>query len=156
MTILALDLGTKTGWAAGTHSITSSGTENFAQGKFAGGGMRFLAFERWLDKWAEGDGVIEVVFEAVRRHIGTDAAHIYGGLLAVLTSWCEKRGIPYQGVPVGTIKKHATGRGNAKKPEMIAAVVALGFKPKDDNEADAIALLGYRLAQSSGVEGVLG
>ncbi len=30
-----------------------------------------------------------------------------------LTAWCEHHNIPYQGVPVGTIKKHATGKGNA-------------------------------------------
>ena len=32
--------------------------------------------------------------------------------------------IPYQGVPVGTIKKHATGKGNAGKDEMIASVTS--------------------------------
>ena len=25
------------------------------------------------------------------------------------------RGVPYQGVPVGTVKRHATGKGNAGK-----------------------------------------
>ncbi|MCX8006193.1 MAG: hypothetical protein N2688_14785, partial [Burkholderiaceae bacterium] len=47
----------------------------------------------------------------------------------------------YEGVPVGTIKRFATGRGNADKAAMIAAVRARGFAPADDNEADAIALL---------------
>lgn len=37
--------------------------------------------------------------------------------------------------------KHATGQGNANKDAMIEAVKARGFKPQDDNEADAIALL---------------
>jgi hypothetical protein len=156
--ILALDLGTKTGWAATPAAVfnpgASSGTQNFAQGKFAGGGQRFLAFERWLSSnWQ--NTTKEVVFEAVRRHVGTDAAHIYGGLLAILTKWCEERGIPYQGVPVGTIKKHATGKGNAKKPDMLAAAQSWGFSPKDDNEADAIALLRWRLAQEP-TAGVLG
>jgi Holliday junction resolvasome RuvABC endonuclease subunit len=41
---------------------------------------------------------------------------------------------------VGTIKKHATGKGNAGKDEMIASVQARGHQPADDNEADAIAL----------------
>jgi Holliday junction resolvasome RuvABC endonuclease subunit len=49
--------------------------------------------------------------------------------------------IPYRGVPVGTIKRHITGRGNADKDAVIAAVRALGFDPVDDNEADALALL---------------
>lgn len=147
--ILALDLGTKTGWATiGPTGAVKSGTQSFAQGKFAGGGQRFLAFRRWLDANFAGS-TTEVVFEAVRRHIGTDAAHIYGGLLALLTAWCEEREIPYEGVPVGTIKKHATGRGNAKKHEMIAAAQARGYEPKDDNEADALALLYLRLTRDA-------
>lgn len=34
-----------------------------------------------------------------------------------------------------------TGSGNASKAAVIAAVQRQGFAPKDDNEADAIALL---------------
>ena len=49
--------------------------------------------------------------------------------------------MPYQGVPVGTIKRFATGKGNADKAAMIAAMRARGYLPADDNEADAIALL---------------
>ena len=81
-----------------------------------------------------------VVFEEVRRHAGVDAAHAYGGFMGQLTAWCEHHQIPYQGIPVGTIKKHATGRGNASKEEMIEAIRAKGHNPDDDNEADAIAL----------------
>ena len=77
----------------------------------------------------------------MRRHIGTDASHIYGGLLATLTAWAETTGVPYQGVPVGTVKKHATGQGNVSKPAMLAAARARGFSPADDNEADALAIL---------------
>ena len=58
-----------------------------------------------------------------------------------LTAWCEHHNIPYQGVPVGTIKKHATGKGNAGKDGMIASVRKRGHSPVDDNEADALALL---------------
>jgi hypothetical protein len=50
-----------------------------------------------------------------------------------------------RGVPVGTIKRHATGNGNANKQAVIAAVRALGFDPADDNEADALALLHWAL-----------
>lgn len=88
-----------------------------------------------------------MVFEEVRRHAGVDAAHAYGGFLAQLTAWCEDHQIPYQGVPVGTIKKHATGKGNANKQAMIAAAQARGLTPVDDNHADALALLDWALAQ---------
>jgi Holliday junction resolvasome RuvABC endonuclease subunit len=52
-------------------------------------------------------------------------------------------------VPVGTIKKHITGKGNADKLAVIKAVQALGFNPKDDNEADALALLSFAMKQES-------
>ena len=143
-TILALDLGTTTGWAlrdpAG--SITH-GFASFKPQRFEGGGMRFLRFKRWLTeiKATTEQGIDAVCFEEVRRHLGVDAAHVYGGLMATLTAWCEHHQIPYEGVPVGTIKRHISGKGNASKDEVIRAVGELGFHVSDDNEADAIALL---------------
>ncbi|GAB4210305.1 MAG: hypothetical protein Fur0019_18040 [Tibeticola sp.] len=142
-TILALDLGTTTGWALRdrTGRITS-GSQSFKPRRFEGGGMRFLRFKRWLTELKQcADGIDCVVFEEVRRHASTDAAHVYGGFLATLTAWCEHHNIPYQGVPVGTIKKHATGHGNARKDAMLAAARVRGHTPADDNEADALALL---------------
>jgi Holliday junction resolvasome RuvABC endonuclease subunit len=141
--ILALDLGTTTGWALrfDTGRITS-GVETFKPRRFEGGGMRYVRFTDWLVEIAmHAHGIRRVVFEEVRRHAGTDASHVYGGFLATLTSWCEEHEVPYEGVPVGTIKRFATGKGNADKAAMIAAVRARGFVPADDNEADAIALL---------------
>ena len=142
-TILALDLGTTTGWALRTpDGVITSGTQSFRPQRFEGGGMRFLRFKRWLTELkAHAGGIDSLHFEEVRRHVSTDAAHAYGGFLATLTSWCEHHQIPYQGVPVGTIKKHATGKGNASKDEMITAMRRLGHVPTDDNEADALAIL---------------
>ncbi|MEF8736780.1 MAG: hypothetical protein V5B35_09365 [Candidatus Accumulibacter necessarius] len=148
-TMLALDLGTTTGWALSSrdgHII--SGSESFKPGRFEGGGMRYLRFKRWLTEVKQcADSIDAVYFEEVRRHAGVDAAHAYGGFLAHLTAWCEHHQIPYQGVPVGTIKKHATGKGNAGKAAMIAAAKARGLDPQDDNEADALALLAWATAQ---------
>jgi Holliday junction resolvasome RuvABC endonuclease subunit len=76
-----------------------------------------------------------------------DAALVYGGLLATLSAWYERHQIPYQGVPVGIIKRHATGRDNASKVEVISAMKALGHPVTDDNEAMALALLHWALAQ---------
>ena len=148
-TILALDLGTTTGWALrGSDGHITSGSESFRPQRFEGGGMRFLRFKRWLTELkAVADGIDALHFEEVRRHVSTDAAHAYGGFLATLTAWCEHHQIPYQGVPVGTIKKHATGKGNAGKDEVIASVTARGHAPSDDNEADALALLHWAIAQ---------
>ena len=146
--VLALDLGTHTGWALWqADQSTTSGTTHFAPQRFEGGGMRYLRFKRWLTELKQStDGLDAVFFEEVRRHAGVDAAHAYGGFMAHLTAWCEHHQIPYQGVPVGTIMKHATGKGNAGKADMIAAMRVRGFNPADDNEADALALLGWALA----------
>jgi Holliday junction resolvasome RuvABC endonuclease subunit len=71
--------------------------------------------------------------------------------MATLTSWAELRGVPYQGTPVGTIKRHATGKGNAGKAAMVAAARDRGFSPADDNEADAIAILLWAIETRGGV-----
>ena len=150
--ILALDLGTHTGWALSSRDSTiTSGTEHFKPQRFEGGGMRYLRFKRWLTEVKQcADGLDSIYFEEVRRHAGIDAAHAYGGFMATLTAWCEHHGIPYQGVPVGTIKKHATGKGNAGKAEMVAAATAHGHTPQDDNEADALALLHWAIETQEG------
>jgi hypothetical protein len=163
LVILALDLGTTTGWALrSANGPVAHGFVSFKSQRFEGGGMRYLRFGRWLaDMLALSGqqsgsqtgsqtnlaGIGAIYFEEVRRHLGVDAAHVYGGLLATLTAWCEHHQIPYQGVPVGTIKRHATGKGNAGKAEVIAAMKALGHPVTDDNEADALALLHWALAQ---------
>ncbi|CDP51764.1 hypothetical protein [Devosia sp. DBB001] len=151
-TILALDLGTTTGWASLVNGIVHSGTAAFRTGRYDGGGMRYLRFQHWLEQLADDSGgLASIYFEEVRRHIGTDAAHLYGGFLATLTSWCEREGVAYQGVPVGTIKRFATGKGNAGKEAVLAAMRERGFRPADDNEADAIAILLWAMETRGGV-----
>ena len=49
---------------------------------------------------------------------------------------------------MGTIKKHATGKGNAGKQDMVEAMQLLGHPVTDDNEADALALLHWALEAS--------
>lgn len=148
-TILAVDLGTTTGWAIQLPSGNKlSGSESFKQDRFSGSGMRFLRFRSWLDKLYAAYPVKVLYYEEVRRHIGVDAAHAYGGYMAHLQAWAEVNEIPYAGVPVGTIKKYATGKGNANKEAVMKAMLDRGHRPVDDNEADALALLYYLLTLS--------
>lgn len=145
--LLSLDLGTTTGWAVCSKAGINSGIQRFHNDRFSGGGMRYLKFQKWLDGMPRPG---QVVFEEVRRHRGTTAAHVYGGFMAVLTQWCEKHGIPYAGVPVGTIKKSWTNNGNSGKKKMIDEAKKRGFNPTDDNEADALALLHYWINEGAG------
>jgi Holliday junction resolvasome RuvABC endonuclease subunit len=141
--VLALDLGQKTGWAVrNVDGTIASGTVEFKPSRWEGGGMIYLRFRAWLQEVDEtAGGVGAVYFEEVRFHRGVTAAQVHGGFLAHLTAWAETFKIPYRGVPVATIKRHVTGKGNADKAAVMAAVRALGFDPADDNEADALALL---------------
>ena len=149
--ILALDLGRTTGWAlAQPEGQIFSGFEEFKPGRFESSGMALLRFRSWLSVMhQQGCGIGICVFEEVRRHNGTTAAHTYGEFLGQLKAWADdqKDKVHYLGVPVGTIKKFATGKGNASKEEMIEAVRAkLGYPGvADHNEADAIAILHWAL-----------
>ena len=149
--ILSLDLGTNTGWAISIPpDRIISGCESFKIDRFSGAGMRYLRFSRWLDDIHGCYPFSRVVYEEVRRHACVDAAHAYGGFMSHLTAWCEQHSVPYAGVPVGTIKKHATGKGNASKDMMIAAARGAGSSTSNDNEADAICLLRWALDPAAG------
>lgn len=146
MTILAIDPGTKCGWAiARDGELFESGTWDLSpSGKPAARWQKLIAQLNNLD----ASSLDSVYYELVRRHLGTRAAHVYGGFLAILEVFATAHSLPLTGIPVGTIKKHATGRGNAKKPEMIeAARERWGVEPVDDNEADALCILSYAVSQ---------
>jgi crossover junction endodeoxyribonuclease RuvC len=152
--IMSLDLGTLTGWCVAMAPFEpeprtwASGVTDFRGGRYEGGGMRYLRFKSWLTQMKNTSRIDAIVFEEVRRHSGTTAAHVYGGFLAILTAWCEHHKIPYLGVPVGTIKRHATGRGNCDKAAMIEAAATRGpcrQGTKDDNQADAVCLMNAAL-----------
>ena len=76
-------------------------------------------------------------------------AQVVHGLQAILTAWCEENDVPCQSVGIGTLKKFATGKGNANKVEMIHACnqkfqtefVAEGYENSGvDNIADSMFL----------------
>lgn len=141
MTVLALDLGTKTGFAMLSDGAIVSGTQDFKTSRYESTAMRFVRFNRFLSTLHENGPITQVVYEEVRRHKGVDAAHAYGGFMAHLLTFCEQREIPVEALSVGDIKRHWTGKGNASKDDMIAAAKRYGYDVKDDNEADALAML---------------
>ena len=138
---IGIDPGSNCGWAVldDAGGRVASGTWKLSGGRFDGAGMRFVRLDRHLRELFSATDDVVLGFEEVRRHMGTDAAHIYGGVVATVTRVCEELQVPYAGVPVGTVKKAATGRGNAGKLEMVeAAETRWALKVSDDNEADAL------------------
>ena len=139
---LALDLGTRTGVANNVERLISSWSWNLAPPRGVPGyGARFRQFINCLDSQYAIFQPEHILYEEVRAHKGTRAAHIYGGFLAVLATWAEKHSIPMTGVGVGTIKRRITGKGNASKQEVMEACKERGCNPKTYDEADALALL---------------
>lgn len=173
MNALALDLGTTTGFAVGAGGLVqTSGSWDFSTKRHEDAGRRFMRFRDVLCVTIATYKVKTIYFEEVRRHVGTSAAHIYGGFLAMLKTVCIEQEVAYESVPVGTIKKFWTGSGNAPKDQdeknkrnaklrakgrkeytggtMIGEAEARGFTPADDNEADALAILIYK-TQADGI-----
>jgi len=142
MNILALDLGTKAGVCVMTDAavVRLLDTVDTSPRKNDRWGKRFLAFAAELERLIYIHQPGAIAYEMVRRHLATDAAHIYGALQALVEMAAASWEIPTHPLPVALIKKAATGRGNADKTAM--AVHASRRWPeldiKDDNQADAL------------------
>jgi Holliday junction resolvasome RuvABC endonuclease subunit len=150
--VLALDPATHCGFA---HSCGASGCWDLSVRKDESGGMKLIRLQGKLNEMLRSVGVDLVVFEAQR---GGNPA-LMGSLVVqaeiqgVLKFWCEQNKIEYRGLSPTEIKKHATGKGNAKKTAMCAAAKAKwpakfpGPAEKiNDNEADALWILDLSLA----------
>ena len=147
--ILALDLGTRTGWALRhADGRVESGVLNLKPKRHEGFGVRFYRLRRWLTatKNRAGGELCHLTYEHTPGQKAR-AAHIAGAFEATVTSWCEHHDIPYRAANSATVKKHATGKGNADKAAVEAAVRAKGFDPETHDEADALAILDLALCR---------
>lgn len=143
MRLIAIDPGRYCGWAYtddDTVRAEQSGVWDLSAQQGDGYGAPYrLLFER-LEKLREVPTTL--YYEDVHRHIGTDAAHRYGGYVAAMLIVCEQAGVPYHPIAVQTIKKRATGNGNAGKPAMVVAAQGVfGMPCESDDRADALWLL---------------
>lgn len=115
-------------------------------------GMRLIRFDCLLKQLIWTYKPAFVAFELVRQqHKSSDASHWYGSFLGQLLRTCVECNVDHTGMEVTSLKKFATGKGNAKKDAMLqAAKDKLGLTTKDDNAADAawVAELAYTTYQS--------
>ena len=139
MNILALDLATKTGWAA-LHdcNVKNSGVEIFDLKRGESPGMRFLRFRAWLKTMNSLLMPIHCIYYEQAHHKGGAATQCAYGFITDVLAFAAQHDIQTSAVHTGTLKKFATGKGNAGKGAMIEAARKAGFTPADDNEADAI------------------
>lgn len=116
-----------------------SGTWDLSTQRGEGAGFRFLRARRYLSELLSSQRVTALGYEEVRRHAGSQAAAVYGGIRGQILAVCEELHVPYAPFEVGDIKRTATGKGNASKDAMVdAAARRFGYTPADDNDADAM------------------
>jgi len=148
MVIISFDLGIKTGFAVKCNDLAVVSGTYYLEKRPKYRYKRYLQFYHFVDKMIKDCESLDLIaYEKVMFHMrgATAAAHLYGFFEGIVIMLANKYNIELLPVPVGTIKMFIAGKGkgNASKIEVIAAVEKLGYKPKDDNEADAIALLEY-------------
>jgi Holliday junction resolvasome RuvABC endonuclease subunit len=138
--VLALDLSlTATGWAMGSHMAFTSAV--LASAKLRGM-IRLNWIRGWLREVMEHDDIDLVVLEGYSFGSKGRAVINLGELGGVIRLELFGRRMPVAEVPPASLKKYATGRGNAPKEEVLAAAIRrLDFSGHDHNEADAKWLL---------------
>mgnify|MGYP000891252394 CR=1 FL=1 len=135
---VGIDPATMCGWAVldGDGNKIQSGTWSLARRRGDGAGMLYVRFERlFRELLASYPGVVCYEQQA-NRFAGS--AHIGLGIIAHLQRICEELSMPYSGIAFSTVKKHATGKGNADKTAMIHSAERRWGLTHDDNEADAL------------------
>jgi len=138
MTILSLDIASTTGWAL---SETLYGTWDLKTRKDESIGMKLIRFESKLTEIHSLKNLDLILYERPAGRHANSIIH-QSKLIAILEKFCEENKIDYAAFSATEIKKHATGKGNASKPDMIkAAKKAFGYDGEDDNEADALWML---------------
>mgnify|MGYP001330982979 CR=1 FL=1 len=147
MMILAIDPGSRAGWAMMRNGERFSGVwDNAPQRqtkarpadpKYYRVFYAYVALQFFCDSYGYPDLIVcEDAAGFMRGKSAVEASHKYR---AIIEFFCAKHNIKLVYVQPADIKRFATGKGNADKTEMIAvARDKYGYTGNDDNEADAI------------------
>lgn len=144
--ILALDLGASGGWAIREpDGKIRSGTWQAPPGQPFGARMAW--FTRWLNEALDQLLPAAVIAEApipikpgeVKTNYNTQRS--LNGMFGIAAGIPGDAGMVTDEIAIATAKKAVTGNGRASKDEMKTAISRLGHKFKNDNQADAIAVL---------------
>ena len=149
MNILALDLGTKTGWASlmehggGLRTFTS-GVHQLKVARGTNPDVRKVLFRKWLADTVLLKKPNLIIYEMPHLR-GGHASSFLEHLVGLLVVFCLDHDILYMSLHSGTLKKFATGSGSASKEEMVLTAEQRYGKVQDDNQADALHLLAWAI-----------
>lgn len=140
---VGLDLATSTGvafaWFDPTKPVSVENLQpihlsqwDLSVGNYESGALRFVRFLRFLRelnpsivyfedvKYSPPQGLnTRTIAQVMARTYPT--AEFIGALKGLLAAYCEEQNVPCAAIPIGAIKKYATGRGNSNKVDMIKA-----------------------------------
>lgn len=102
----------------------------------------YINLNKFLLKCHHTELITKIYIELVTFSTNTYATQAHGAYKAEVGTFARTRMIPVKEIPVSTVKKKLTGRGNASKAGMIHyAEKWLGISIFDDNEADAVGVM---------------
>lgn len=143
------------GWAVLDHGQLASGVVSFQQKPptksraKAHPGQATLEATRWFHQKLAAIHPGVVIYEEVCRWQGYQAAHAYGAYRGALMAQAAILGIQVIGYTPTEVKRAFVGKGNAKKPAMMAEARRRWPEIKliSDDHADALAILSCHLAK---------
>ena len=145
MRILAVDPGTYCGFAVGDqNAVIGSGVWDLSLRRGDSPGVRYLRLQSNMQSALNAVPDIGLVIYEASFQRGSKAAEYHAGYCTRIQSWAAEKSIEHTSVFASTLKKWATGKGNASKEQMIE-MGKRRFEPTslDHNEIDALWLLEY-------------
>ena len=146
MRIFTIDPGSRCGWAFCDGNRTESGVQEFSLKRGESQGMRFLRFNSWLNEFLDPYCSVSnlVVYEMAHMR-GGYATEVLVGMTTRIQEQCASLNIASTSVHSGTLKKFATGKGNASKEEMVEEAKKRfpDQKIESDDQADALLILAW-------------
>jgi hypothetical protein len=140
--VLGLDLGTNCGYS---YCIVQEnellvpdkldmhiGQWDLSAGQYDSGALRFVRLRQFLSvlkpdlvafedvRYTPSEKLTKFNMHSIIARAAT-SCEFFGALKATVCTWSQENGVPCGSFPIGTIKRRATGKGNANKSDMIAA-----------------------------------
>lgn len=139
--VLALDIATHTGF----YSTHESGTWNFTESKSRNDNKQHGAFRQTLIDFIRRYNIKQIVAEDVNVNNHFTDSRKLSEFRGILLEVCDTLNLPEPAfINVRTVKKWATGDGNADKKKMVEFCHSRWHtNPVDDNEADATHIFHY-------------
>ena len=151
--ILALDLSSRTGWAVGrSGEVPGHGVWLLPAATLGlGGAFSALAssLEDALRLFVPGLIIMEAPLPP-QAQTAMHSARLQFGLAAITEMLAHEWGVPCEEARATEVRRLVLGKGIATKAEVIAWCREQGLSPAEDNDADALVLLEYRLRLLAG------